>query len=687
MKTLKFRIASWAIAMFATGTLFAQNVYMFSNCGATGPTGPSQGQINSSYASTNLNGLVTSNGGIQLFTVPAGGNFRIEVFGAQGGNGGSTGGLGAYMSGEFTLIQGQVLKVVVGQRGLNGDYVGGGGGGSFVTDINNVPLIIAGGGGGSYYSSYSFGAAGMAGTVSPSGNEGIEGWSALVNTPGGTNGSGGMAGPYNTWGGQGAGGGGLLTNGAEGFGYPNAGGRAFVNGAGGGLDQYSGTYAGSGGFGGGGAGEWWDYTGAGGGGGYSGGGGGFDYGCGGGGGSFNAGISQNNTSGTNSGHGRVVFTELCNVNITPSKNPICQGESVTLTTNAIANISWGNLGSNPSVNVQPSTTTTYVVSGEGTASPGCTNTAIMVVTVNPLPVLAAVVNPSVLCIGKDATVTLSGANTYTWSGSNLTGSVVMVNPVSDTYYNYSGANGFGCVSSTSVSVVVNTNTLTVSSATSVCAGAQVQISASGANTYTWNTGSLFANTFVSPATNTTYSVSGTDQHNCIISNAVSVNVNPLPNVTAVSDKNSICRGESVTLSAAGADTYVWSNGATASSLHVTLAVDVIYHYTVTGTSSNGCRQSAVVSVAVSRCTGIDEQVTANLITRVYPNPATESIMVELAGHAAASIHITDVTGRIVFSQPVSADRQLLDISTLASGIYYIRVSSEQATDVMKVVKQ
>ena len=81
---------------------FASPVYNFTNAGATGPQGPIQSQVNSSYSGTTLAGAVTVSGsGLQLWTVPTSGVYRIQVVGAGGG--GANGGNGASMTGEFTL--------------------------------------------------------------------------------------------------------------------------------------------------------------------------------------------------------------------------------------------------------------------------------------------------------------------------------------------------------------------------------------------------------------------------------------------------------------------------------------------------------------------------------------------------------------------------------------------------------
>lgn len=127
---------------------------MFTTCGATGMNGPTQGQVDTEYTGTDLDGQVTINTqGIQEWTVPFTGTFTFEVAGAQGGPYVNSPGHGAIMKADIDLTAGQVLKILVGQRGAgSATYPHGfaGGGGSFVALSDNTPLIVAGGGGSDY---------------------------------------------------------------------------------------------------------------------------------------------------------------------------------------------------------------------------------------------------------------------------------------------------------------------------------------------------------------------------------------------------------------------------------------------------------------------------------------------------------------------------------------------------------
>ena len=166
---------------------------MFTTLGMSGRTGPVQ--IGSHYAGQDHDGQVTLSSGIQQWTVPHTGEYRIEAIGASGGYGEDSiiknGGRGARMIGNFILTKDEIIHILVGQEGKKGKIflkTAGGGGGTFVVRRNNTPLIIAGGGGGIKNMSEqhpacdaSINTTGNAGNNSPLGSGGIEGQGGLTN--------------------------------------------------------------------------------------------------------------------------------------------------------------------------------------------------------------------------------------------------------------------------------------------------------------------------------------------------------------------------------------------------------------------------------------------------------------------------------------------------------------------------
>ena len=269
----------------------------FVTCGAIGYAGPTQSDCDTDYSGTSLASEVTVTGGIQTWTVPTTGTYLIEGYGAQGASGDSSyvGGLGAYMSGEFSLTVGDVLTIIVGQEGSgqSSGSNGGGGGGSFVLNSSGTPLLIAGGGGGTRTSVVDNGCDGL---TSGYGGEGSGSGTTGLCSATGTLGQGGAV-SSGSWGSGGAG-----INGDGSADYSIGGGQAIVDGGEGGDGSSAGGCGDTadGGFGGGGSGR--GCYGGGGGGGYTGGEGGRVAG---GGGSYNSGANPSNTAGVQSGDGEI----------------------------------------------------------------------------------------------------------------------------------------------------------------------------------------------------------------------------------------------------------------------------------------------------------------------------------------------------------------------------------------------
>ncbi|MCC6372053.1 MAG: T9SS type A sorting domain-containing protein [Bacteroidia bacterium] len=365
-----------------------------------------------------------------------------------------------------------------------------------------------------------------------------------------------------------------------------------------------------------------------------------------------------------------------------SANPICIGGAVTLTTSA-STATW-NTGSNAtSITVSPTVTTTYSVVGTGSAN--CLAIREITITVQPLPVISTVNNPSLLCVGSTATVSASGAATYTWAAG--TGSNSLFSPTVSTTYTVSGSSVFGCVSSKTFAVNVNTNTMGISASSStVCAGSPALLTITGVNSYTWSNGSHFQTLPIAPTTNTTYFATGRDANFCQLNNSITISVNPKPNVVANADRNVICKGETTTLTANGASTYVWNGNGSGSTLIVTLPVDVTYTYMVVGTDSKGCSDTAIVSVAVSRCTGIDKNNQGSVSTVLYPNPNNGEFVIESAA-TVSLIEVSDVTGRVIFSRKADGYTNNLSLKEYSAGVYYVRIQTADKTEVIKMIKE
>jgi hypothetical protein len=272
---------------------------------------------------------------------------------------------------------------------------------------------------------------------------------------------------------------------------------------------------------------------------------------------------------------------------------ICQGESIVLNGTGALSYTWSG-GITNGVLFAPPVTNTYTVTG--TDANGCTNTSTINITVNNLPVVGTNAIPSTsICMGDGVTLSGTGAASYTWSGGITNGSAFV--PAMSSTYTVTGTDGNGCSNTNSVAITVNQLPLvgsTISPASTVCYGTNVTLTGTGANTYSWSGGIINATPF--PAVlSATYTVTGTDLNGCFSTNTVTLNILPLPNVNAGVNQ-SVCFGDTVILSGAGALSYSWNNGVINNNPFVPL---VSANYIVTGTDLNSCTNTDTVMVLVN----------------------------------------------------------------------------------------
>ena len=142
-----------------------------------------------------------------------------------------------------------------------------------------------------------------------------------------------------------------------------------------------------------------------------------------------------------------------------------------------------------------------------------------------------------------------------------------------------------------------------------------------------------------------------------------------PDVT-IDGNNEINPGGSVTLTANGADTYLWSTGDTSASITVSPTETTIY--SVIGTT-NGCVGNAEFTVNVT--VGIEENTNAE--TKVYPNPTNGDL--NITAVAMKQISIINAIGQTIYSQDIDSDNVTIDMSQYNAGIYMIRIITENGT--------
>lgn len=148
----------------------------------------------------------------------------------------------------------------------------------------------------------------------------------------------------------------------------------------------------------------------------------------------------------------------------------------------------------------------------------------------------------------------------------------------------------------------------------ICAGQTTTLTApAGATGYTWEpTGENTRTITVSPGTQMTYTcfVGGVCGYKQTLTKTVYLYTTPT--ITFSTTNPTICVGNTVSLTAGGANTYTWSGGITNGGA---FSPTISNTYTVNATSSNGCTNTAVNTVSVNALPSVTANATSSTVCK------------------------------------------------------------------------
>ncbi|MEB3345432.1 hypothetical protein U6A24_08185 [Aquimarina gracilis] len=369
---------------------------------------------------------------------------------------------------------------------------------------------------------------------------------------------------------------------------------------------------------------------------------------------------------------------------------ICIGDSATLTATGGDSYLWSTGEETASISVSPETTTEYtVVVRKGV----CEDEDVVTVAVNSVTANAG--EDQSICVGDSATLTATGGDSYLWSTGEETASII-VSPETTTEYTVIVRNE-ACEATDAVTVTVNSVTANAGEDVSITQGDSVTLTATGGDTYIWSTGEETQSITVSPETTTEYSVTAF-KDGCEGSDSVIVTVEAgCPVIADAGPDVTVCQGESVTLTASGGDSYVWSNpfGVLGTTQSITITPSPIFgnEYTVT-VSKDGCAESDTdtVIVTIEDCTDPNEKIASVYPTLVKSGTKLNlDLNVERRQYVRISLHdlsggnMSPVITKLVEPNTKTLDVDFSKISQLSSGIYVVRIMGEGWSRMEKIV--
>ena len=214
----------------------------------------------------------------------------------------------------------------------------------------------------------------------------------------------------------------------------------------------------------------------------------------------------------------------------------------------------------------------------------------------------------------------------------------------------------------------------------------------GAGTFSSTTGLVFISTStgevdISASTAGSYVITYTDTDAATAT--FNLTINALPTVVVNASAGTICNGESTTLTASGASTYVWNDGNTDNPRTVSPTTTTLF--TATGTDSNGCTSSGGTTITVNAlptvsisgtltyCAGASTTLDAGAGFASYSWSSGETTQTISATAGNYTVTVTDSNGCSNTSAQVSVTELALPTVAISGTLSYCAGSNTTLT--------
>jgi len=371
----------------------------------------------------------------------------------------------------------------------------------------------------------------------------------------------------------------------------------------------------------------------------------------------------------------------------------CPGDSVSLEApgNLTGNtVTWSTGSTDESITVN--TAGTYTVE----LSNNCGVGADTIVLAHP-DVVDLDTPDTLICKGDMIYVTASLTNaSYNWSNGENTQAIMVDN---EGEYIVDVVDQYGCPSSDTIEVMISESARlnTSASDTVLCPGQFLSLE-SGVDprtgvTYSWsgfNDGSSKTTNNVligwDEAANLVIEV---NDNSCISYDTLMIDNAPAPVATFASNR---IDGATFTFTPDSTHPrfqYLWDFGdrTTSTRENPTKLYQVQGNYTVVLKVTTLCGESNEQTEVETLAIGISEDL-ANQLIKVYPNPSSGLVNVQLEASENVNLEVSDMNGKVVYSNELGTvygtSTQSIDLSDIAKGVYMIRVDLNEATVIKKI---
>ena len=289
---------------------------------------------------------------------------------------------------------------------------------------------------------------------------------------------------------------------------------------------------------------------------------------------------------------------------------------------------------------------------------------------------------------SNLTVT-GGATPYTYAWSNGSTNMSITNLAAGNYV-VTITDAYGCQSVVNQLITSSTPfSATIVGTTSFCQGNSTTLTASNGATYRWSNGATTPSVLVNQSG--TFAVTVTNSNGCTGSASQTVTAIAPPKA----DFGFNIQGGKVVFTSLSSDaaSYLWQFGnntiSTQANPITNYQANQTYQVCLVVINAQGCRDSICKTINISRV-GIQD-LPEGLSCSISPNPTRDVVKVNLNFYRSFGTNdklvLVDVLGKQVFDAQNVGSSNNLNITNLANGIYFVRLTlNNQNYTLGKIVK-
>lgn len=202
-----------------------------------------------------------------------------------------------------------------------------------------------------------------------------------------------------------------------------------------------------------------------------------------------------------------------------------------------------------------------------------------------------------LCSGENTVLTAAGDAVFFWFDSLNTTQLNLIGLTTDTVIYFTAFNSLGCQTTVYKTIhVFPFPSLDLDDNLFSCEGQWLTVNANSNVPVLWSDGVVAPYRQLSVINDTTFSAIALGENYCLSYDTVHVGIAPLPDIF-ITEVQSVCTGDTLTLEAQGGSSYLWSTGEVGGSISVVASPNQTY--SVTGANDEGCTDVDVISPVVT----------------------------------------------------------------------------------------